>query len=158
MGCCESRHDASQFTGFNNRPHNFDPTLGKCRNWPLCMLRTHYNTLCLDYACKIASSGAEGALEAVSRAAEAIKSACVRSPEPSALRDMRLALLSLPREASNVPEVPEVHISITLFLCQKDHWTNIHTPSMNVCHIMTQKYRKTGCMRHCNHVSCFFLS
>lgn len=59
-----------------------------------------------------------GALEAVGRAADAIKGASVRAPEPAALRDMRLALLSLPREAANVPEVPKVRLaSLRLLSC-----------------------------------------
>ncbi len=49
-----------------------------------------------------------GPLGAVQRAADAIRDSTSKDAEPNALRNVRLALLSLPRDSSNVPDVPEV--------------------------------------------------
>jgi hypothetical protein len=181
MGCCESRHDASQFQSMS-RPHSFDPSLGDrppprflpspnspCSSpsmtciygiyishrptsllhsiemaprsspspvpvaaasqlWlPLHVLMPPYRPFSLLHGADppfaprppppshppppppSPPTGGD-AMEAVSRAASAIRMSASKTPEPSALRDMRLALLSLPREAANVPAVPEVKI------------------------------------------------
>ncbi len=49
-----------------------------------------------------------GPLGSVQRAADAIRDSTSKDAEPNALRNVRLALLSLPRDSSNVPDVPEV--------------------------------------------------
>ena len=51
-----------------------------------------------------------GPLGSVQRAADAIRDSTSKDAEPNALRNVRLALLSLPRDSSNVPDVPEVRI------------------------------------------------
>eukprot|EP00292_Cryptomonas_paramecium_P009776 CAMPEP_0113686596 /NCGR_PEP_ID=MMETSP0038_2-20120614/15388_1 /TAXON_ID=2898 /ORGANISM="Cryptomonas paramecium" /LENGTH=273 /DNA_ID=CAMNT_0000606957 /DNA_START=75 /DNA_END=893 /DNA_ORIENTATION=- /assembly_acc=CAM_ASM_000170 len=48
-----------------------------------------------------------GPLAAVQRAAHAIRESTSKDADTNSLRNVRLALLSLPRDASNVPDVPE---------------------------------------------------
>ena len=61
-------------------------------------------TRCLFFA------ESNGPLGSVQRAADAIRDSTSKDAEPNALRNVRLALLSLPRDSSNVPDVPEVRI------------------------------------------------
>lgn len=53
-----------------------------------------------------------GPLGSVQRAADAIRDSTSKDAEPNALRNVRLALLSLPRDSSNVPDVPEVRFRL----------------------------------------------
>lgn len=53
-------------------------------------------------------SETNGPIGSVQRAADAIRDSTSKDAEPNTLRNVRLALLSLPRDSSNVPDVPEV--------------------------------------------------
>jgi hypothetical protein len=53
-------------------------------------------------------SETNGPIGAVQKAADAIRESVAKDVEPNTLRNVRLALLSLPRDSSNVPDVPEV--------------------------------------------------
>lgn len=77
MGCCESRQGASLGAASQNQAL---------------------------YSSSIDES-AGGPFAAVQRAAEAIRVSASGVPPPGGLRDVRLTLLALPRDAASVPEV-----------------------------------------------------
>ena len=90
MGCCESRHDPSLASA--SRPDGFRGGMEE----------------------------GGGSIHAVERAAEAIRQAGGggavkgKKPAPGGLRDVRLALLALPRDPSSVPEIPQIDMAKTV--------------------------------------------